>query len=203
MRWRNLLQSLPIWLLMIVMASQIYDMVRQYRSTYSSVMISRFMVDPGKCGFRTQQIGAVLSSGLHSFGSIGDANDVIVSRSANNEWRIAVQLKEPGTAAFEEEKRLLKPLVDCGKSTWCEGKAPLAEYGANSQPILERKRAGEQVDLPGCAITEAEFHPVDWELGKPPEGGVDALSLFTLAIEAASLYYLLRRPRTPVRTVAQ
>ena len=111
MKWRNFLESVPVWLLSVVMASQIYNMARQYRSTYSLVMISRYVINYSKCGVHSEQLQGVLLSGLRKFGSMGDANNVIVHKIVDNEWRIAVQLKDPGPPAFEEETRLLKTLI--------------------------------------------------------------------------------------------
>jgi hypothetical protein len=178
-----------------VMASQIYSMARQFRSGYSSVMTSRFVIDYGKCSFAAQQIGRTLASGMERFGIIGDENDIIVSRIVNNEWRIAMQVRVPGTAAFDQEARLLKSLVRCGINPWCQGKEPPNRYDSIALAILERKKAGEKVDLPGCGITTADFKPLGWEITSPPESRVDALSLIAFSVEAVSLLYLLWRPK--------
>ncbi len=195
MTWRNPLYFAPVVLLSIVMAGQIYKMSRQFRSTGPPVMISRFDIAYGECGFAAQRVGSVLSAGMRGFGIVGDENDVIVSKVVGNEWRLAVQLRHPGAAAFGEEARLIKTLIRCDASPWCQGRAPSNEYGPDSLAILARKKAGQQIDLPGCGITSTVFKPLGWELAKPPESRIDALALIALFIEGSALTYLVWRPK--------
>ncbi len=203
MKWRSILESVPVGLLLLVMASQTYNMARQFGLTYSPLMISRFTVDFQRCALQTDQVRAILSSGLRDYGSPTDGSDIMVSRLGAGELRIAMQLKEPGAAAFEKEVPLVKNLVDCGTSLWCQGKAPLQDYGEGQIAFVNRKRLGEQIEIPGCGITYAEFHPDGWELLKPSSNRFDALALIALVVEAASLYFLLRRPKRPAAASAK
>lgn len=208
MKWRNLLDFAPVSLLLIVMASQIYSMVLQtvpigrdmIRRTGGPMMVSNFTVDYRKCAVATQQIGATLASGMRDFGSTEDPNDVL-SKMFDGTLQIGMRLKNPGAVAFEAETRLLKPLINCGTSAWCEGRAPIEGYGDAIRPFIERLQAGEKVDvdIPGCAMTASDFNPRSWEMGQLSAGWphIDALAIIALVIESAALYYLLQRPGAP------
>ena len=185
MKWRNLVQIAPIWLLLLVMASQIYSMGRQFMVSLSPVVISTFKVDFNKCAVEFARIGDILSSGLREYGSVGNAQDVIVSKLAGDELRIVMQLKDPGEAAFAEETRLVKTLVRCSGTPFCE-----------ANPSV-----GEQLGR-GCEISEAEFQPQGWEMSKATGNRVDALAIIALFIQAAALYYLMRKSRTPAGAMA-
>lgn len=185
MKWPKLLDLAPIGLLVLIMASQIYYMARQFALSLSPVVISSYAMDFGNCTVGLPQVGAALSSGLQQYGSPKSDLDVIVTKLAGDQLRIVMQLRDPGAAAFAEETRIVKSLIQCAKPPWCQGTNPDDGNG-----------------VAGCEITQEEFRPLGWEVSQRTGNRVDALAVIALLIDAAALFYLLSKTKSPTATTA-
>ena len=180
MKWRELIASAPIWLLLLVMTSQIYNMVTEFVQSPFPVVISTYTIDFNKCSLGLPRVGATLALGLRKYGSPVAVQDVIVSKlPGEGLLRITMQLKDPSPAAFDEETRLLKTLVYCSSGQRCQGKPS----------------TGDNLGTADCEIAQSEFRPHTWEISKLARYRVGAIAVVALLIDAAALYYLLRRPK--------
>jgi len=182
-------------LLLIVTLSLLWNVTLVGRP--SPTMISNFEFDSKKCELRESAPEAILHIARRS-----DADAETRLAVQGTSIRVSSRVATPGQALFEEQERALADSMNCGTSRWCEGLAPDDEYGAAQLPLLSRKRQGENVQLSGCELTQSDFHPVSFEIAAAPGRRLDAFVVFSILINLASIFLVMRGNRGWLRRQA-
>jgi hypothetical protein len=155
-----------------------------------TIMVSNFEFDSRKCELRPSASDAILGMERRSDAE-ADARLIV----DGNNIRLSSRVVTASQALFEEQKKVLADAMNCGTSEWCEGNAPDDDYGSAQLPLLAQKRRGENVQLLGCELTESDFHSVSFETIELPRRTPDVFVIFSMVINIASIFLLLRSER--------
>jgi hypothetical protein len=176
-------------LLAAVALSQVWSLRPMWQP---STVISHFAFDADKCALSSSAPDLTLRVARES----DSAADSLLT-VAGKQIRISVQHHAPTEALFEAQRDALRRALDCGTSAWCEGKAPDSAYGAAQLALLDQKRRGGDVVLPGCEITDSDFHPESFEIIAPVRRRFDALAALSILVDLVAIFLLLRGQRKP------
>jgi hypothetical protein len=150
-------------------------------------MISNFETGSRRCAVPDSASDAMLRIARRS-DAHAETRLVVDGPSIRVSSRIAV----PTRALFDEQGRTLADLLNCGTSEWCEGRGSDDQYGAAQLPLLPQKRRGENVKLPGCELTESDFHPVSFEIVEAPGPRLDVFVVFSIVINVVAIFLVMR-----------
>jgi hypothetical protein len=163
-------------MLLLVSAGQAWSMYRAYDAR-SPIVVSDFHLDFRKCKIDVPDLALALSS---VFGMSSEEHAFDVVRS-DDKIHVLIKSTQNGDDLFARQKAYLEGHLDCGTSVWCEGLAPDSEYSASRMPLVEEKRRGVKVALPGCEVSEQDFNAIGWSVKQSPSG-VSALDCVSLGI---------------------